>query len=303
MRTRYAPLFLLACLLSPCVAQAQDQPADDLSRQLFETYVARQVKINTSTIMSATHIVAERGRESGFWKVVLAELQKNNEQSELGCVRVLGKMLAIDGSARDVIRRQKETGEISAWAASVQLGPEVVTELIKRGQKADRNRIDHYTIALARARVPEARKFFESILRRDVALANPTVAAFPKQQSAPQPDTTTAGASTAPDRPAGVPHLESTLFHAAVGLAQLGDPLGIDWLIDNCEYSQGSVWHAWPRNPTSGSNLSACCVAALQDLAGDRSLTTKAEFKEWAKSVDRRLLTTRPVTLIESSGF
>lgn len=293
MVAQYLPLILLACLLSPGVTQAQDQPADDLSRQLFETYVARQVKINTSTVMAASHIVAERGRESGFWKVVLAELQKNNEQSELGCVRVLGMMLAVDASARDVIRRNKETGEVSACIASVRLGPEVVTELIKRGQKDDRNKIDHYTIALARARVPDARRFFESILRSSVARANPFVETPQKQQ----------GEATVPDRGLGVPHLESTQFHAAVGLAQLGDQLGIDWLIANCEYSQGSVWHAWPRNSSGNGSLSPCCVAALQELSGERSLTSKAEWEAWWKTADKSRLTTRAVSLMESGGF
>ena len=156
--------------------------------------------------MAATHLVAERGRETGFWKNVLAELKRNDEHSEIGCVRVLGKMLATDAAARDVIRRRKETGEVSARIAAVCLGPEVVTELLERGRNADRFEIDHYTIALARARMSEARDFFKSILHATKA-----------------PIINAGQAKGVDSGPTGPYHSESTRFHAAVGLAQLGD--------------------------------------------------------------------------------
>ena len=77
-------------------------------------------------------------------------------------------MLATDAAARDAIRRRNETGEVSAWAPTVCLAPDVVTELLKRAQQADRFRIDDYTIALARSRTPEAKEFFRSILSTPV---------------------------------------------------------------------------------------------------------------------------------------
>ncbi|MAG92792.1 MAG: hypothetical protein CMJ48_03455 [Planctomycetaceae bacterium] len=249
------------------IVVAQNQQADDVTRQLFEQYIARQAKISTDSVMAATHLVAERGRASGFWKDVLKELKRNNPNSEIGCVRVLGKMLAIDASARDSIRRHNETGELSAWHAVVRLGPQVVDELIERGGKADRFRTDHYTIALARARTPKARDFFLSILR------------VPR--------------SSGPFKNAGV-HMDGTKFHAAVGLAQLGDSAGIDWLIANAEH-HGSVLGARPRGTRPGGGLSACCVEALRQLSGQNGLTSKAEWTEWSKSVDKKLLINRAV--------
>lgn len=77
-------------------------------------------------------------------------------------------MLATDAAARDAIRRQNETGEASAWGPTACLAPDVVTELLKRAQQADRFRIDHYTIALARSRASEAIEFFRSILTTPV---------------------------------------------------------------------------------------------------------------------------------------
>ena len=153
----------LACVpLGVSAEEDTDQP-DHLSQMLFDTYLVHGGMANTTTVMAASHIVAERGRSSGFWREVLAELKKENEQSEIGCVRVLGKMLAIDAAARDAIRREKETGEIGQWRASVALGPEMVAELVSRGEEADRFRADHYAIALARAEcLPQSTSFTRS---------------------------------------------------------------------------------------------------------------------------------------------
>jgi hypothetical protein len=127
-------IVLLAIMfLMPGIALAQNQPEDEISKLLFEAYLNGPRKTNTSTVMAASHIVAERGRMSGFWRDVLAELSSGDEHSEVNCVRILGNMLATDAAARDAIRRQKETGEVSAWIPSVHIGPEVVEDLLKRG--------------------------------------------------------------------------------------------------------------------------------------------------------------------------
>lgn len=272
-------LVLFALLLLPGVCAAQVSKSDEVTQQLFEQYVARQGKINTQSVMAATHLVAERGRETGFWKIVLAELRRDNQQSEIGCVRVLGKMLATDASARGAIKRQKETGEISAWIPSVCLDSEVVTELVKRGGKADRFRVDHYTIALARARVPEASDFFKAVLRAARAI-DPTT---------DEPNTEIP--------PNGPYHMDSTRFHAAVGLAQLGDMEGINWLIANSEYNEGTVTNAPPQGAPPGGSLHACCTEALRHLSGERSKGSKAEWAEWAKSIDKKSPVIRAVVL------
>jgi hypothetical protein len=246
------------------IGQEPEKRPDDICQRLFETYIARRGKINTATVMAASHIVAERGRNTGFWRNVLQELRKDDERSEVGCVRVLGKMLAIDARARDVIRREKETGELSAWKTSVRLPSEVVHELIARGKKAGRFRVSHYAIALTRARVPEASRFFRMILRDD-------------------PDTS---------------HLPGTRFHAAVGLAQLGEPDGFAWLIASCGDPLPTVSHAWPSR-VPDLNVSTCCVAALRELSGEDKPRTAQEWQSWWKSVDRQKLPKRHVTLVD----
>lgn len=291
------PLILcgIVVLVSGATA-AQDQQADEITRQLFEQYVARQGKINTESVIAATHLVAERGRGTGFWKNVLKELKRNNQQSEIGCVRVLGKMLATDAAARDAIRRRNETGEVSAAFAIVCLGPEVITALLERGRKADRYRIDHYTIALARARVPEARDFFQSILHTsgDQLTLSENVQP-PRRDTTKTPITSPDPATGADSAPTRLYHLESTRFHAAVGLAQLGDSEGIDWLIANCEFSQGTVMNARPQGAARGGDLSACCAEALRHLSLEHARTSQAEWAAWSKSVNKQLLLQRAV--------
>lgn len=264
-------VFLAAFILCLEPSLAHGQVGDDLTRQLFEQYVARQGKISTDSILAATHLVAERGRRNGFWKSVLAELRRNHEQSEIGCVRVLGKMLATDAAARDTIRRAETTGEVSAWVPTVQLDHAVVTELLKRANKADRFRIDHYTIALARSRAPEAREFFRSILA-DSAPINPFS-----------------------DAPSGTIHLTSTRFHAAVGLAQLGDVAGFRWLIAHCDDTAGTVTNAWPKGARPGGGLGDCCIEALRQLSGRQELTSKADWEGWLTATDEKALVNRVV--------
>jgi hypothetical protein len=264
-------VFLAAFTLCLEPTRAQDQAGDELTRQLFEQYVARRSKISTESILAATHLVAERGRRNGFWKSVLAELRRNDEQSEIGCVRVLGKMLETDAAARDAIRRTKTTGEISAWVPTVQLDHAVVKELLKRADQADRFRIDHYTIALARSRVPEAREFFRSILAAPVPI-NPFG-----------------------EGPSGPIHLTSTRFHAAVGLAQLGDSEGLQWLIEHCDDTAGTVTNAWPKGARPGGGLGNCCTEALRQLSGQRGLTTRADWEAWLTATDETTLHNRAV--------
>lgn len=277
MAARFIPLILLTSLaLIPRIVNGQDRQTDEISRLLFDAYIARPGKINTSTILAASHIVADRGRESGFWKEVLAELKSGDEHSEVGCVRILGSMLADDASARDALRRQKETGEISASIPSVHLGKEVAAELLARARKADRFRIDHYTIALTRARVPEARELFAAILNARTGATPADIAA---------------GVAV----PTGFYHMDGTRFHAAVGLAQLGDASGVEWLIANCEDPHGFVQNARPYFADRGGSIGTCCQAALQQLSDKRDLTTKPEWEVWWKTVDQTTLISRPV--------
>jgi hypothetical protein len=91
--------------------------------------------------------------------------------------------------------------------------------------------------------------------------------------------------------------LDGTRFHAAVGLAQLGDFEGVDWLIANCQHREGTVMNAPPQGAPPGGSLTACCSEALRHLSLEHTRTSKAEWAEWARSVDKKTLLARSVAL------
>ena len=123
---------------------------------------------------------------------------------------------------------------------------------------------DHYAIALARARLPEARELFQKLVTQD------------------------------PDARGR----ESTRFHAAVGLAQLGDPVGFEWLIANAGDSSHNVSNAWPPRVPS-YNLDVCCIAALRELVGLDAPRTRAEWESWLRQADKTKLPPGRVDLVE----
>lgn len=245
-------------------AQDAEPQQDQLCRMLFDTYMTGGAKIQTRTITAASHIIAERGRHSGFWRHVLGELRKNNERSELGCVRVLGKMLEVDALARDAIEREKKGGRMGQGIPSVCLGPEVVRELITRGEKADNSDVGHYAIALARARVPEAADLFRMILR----------------DGADRYDVDTAK------------------FYAAVGLAQLGDPAGMVWLIAQSDNRNLDIRNAYPRG-IRYSESDTYVTMALRQLTGQENLTTGQEWEAWWERADSKAYPKRRVEIMD----
>jgi hypothetical protein len=257
---------LLACvvvLAARVGAKGREQEPDRLCQMLFEEYVVGRGKINAPTITAATHIVAERGRY-GFWRDVFRELQKDDPETEIGCVRVLGKMLEMDANAEDASREAERTGTVLQSPASRRLDSEVVAYLIQRGEKADRFRVDQFATALARARVPEAGELFRSILRDDT----------------------------------GKHYMPSAKFHAAVGLAQCGEASGFQWLIENCDDPTPTISNAWPDRVPS-LNLDVCCIAALRELSGQSALRTRQDCEAWWKQEGEKPLARGRVRLVE----
>ena len=159
----------------------------------------------------------------------------------------------------------------------------MVEELLARARKADRFRIDHYTIALARARTPETREFCAALLKAGQSAAPPVQ-------------------GTEVTEPASVNHLDSTRYHAAVGLAQFGEGAGIEWLIANCEDLNGHVEHARPYGSSPGGNLGSCCQAALRQLTGNRELATKAQWEAWWASAARKGLKPGVIPMADNGG-
>lgn len=259
--------WLLLASFTACVV-AQDQPADEVTRQLFKQYL-NGGKVDSESIRAASHLVAVRGRRNGFWKEILAELQTSDRRAaEIQYVTVLGKMLGYDANSRRIMK----SGEITALIPSVHLGPEVVDVLLERGRQADRHMMDHYVIALAKADTPRVKEFFLSLLQADEVKDDAFgIASQTPQRREPRP-------------------MPSTVFHAAVGRAQLGDPQGIDWLVkraDLTHVNSSDVEHAIPQGVEwRDRQIGFCCGAALQQIFNNRKLSTKAEWEAWLKTID-----------------
>ena len=113
---------------------------------------------------------------------------------------------------------------------------------------------------------PEAKEFFQSILKTPVPN-------HPFDEG-----------------PKGPYHLTTTRFHAAVGLAQLGESDGFEWLIANCENTSGSVTNAWPKGAPPGGGLGACCTESLRQLSGERARTSEVEWRAWLTTADKETL-------------
>lgn len=253
-----------AAFLSPVDECKKPTPRQDecLCDILFSRYI--QGGKNTShTVVAAIELLTRHGRRNGYWRTVLDELRKGNRSSERRCVTVLGKMLAIDAQGRAFLALSDKEQRRVASAPSVALDEEVVLELLKRAQQADRLLLDFYVIALARAHDGRTRGFFTDIVSSR----------------------------------AGVHHDASTRFHAAVGLAQLGDEKGVEWLIDYLD-DTSSVFHAWPPG-FADYNLGTCCSRALLSLTQQTDLFSKAAWRKWWDSARDGFFPKHPLVLIE----
>ena len=98
----------------------------------------------------------------------------------------------------------------------------------------------------------------------------------------------TATAFFGTDIATGSYYLTTTRFHAAVGLAQLGESDGLEWLIVNCEDTSGSVMNAQPKGAPPGGGLGACCTESLRQLSGERARTSKLECRAWLTTADKK---------------
>lgn len=244
-------------------SRAVERP-DPVCETLFRDYACGG-KINTADRDAATVLVASRGRANGYWQEVLKMLREaDRPQVELSAVRVLGKMLAVDGRGREILEQQRRGVPYRGqWAGPyVVLGDEVVAELLKRLSQFESRR-DHripcYVEALAAARAPAARE----------ALLEVVSNGEPAQPGSAD------GYGT-----------ECCLF-AAIGLARMREPAGVEWLIEHCE-SDTRLNSQYPLRREYDQLGSACC-RALGDCrnANTPEPETRAAWQAWWNQAKR----------------
>ncbi|MCH8150557.1 MAG: hypothetical protein IH987_21705 [Planctomycetes bacterium] len=202
-------------------------------------------KINSDDRAAACHLLSRAARRHERWRVPVRMLRQE-QGNERRIVQVLGKIAAVDARARDRQALPKEERMRIASMPGVVLDDTVVPELLDRVRATDRDVVDHYVIALARARDPRAVDFLRKILTGNL----------------------------------GQSGLTSTRFHAAVGLANLGDIEAVEWLINNIDADRGRVSHAWPGKRCS-NDLATSCVEALHQVSGYLGYSTADEWRQW----------------------
>lgn len=185
------------------------------------------------------------GDNPHFWRPVLAEFRKDNRHTRQ-CIRILGLMLGVDATERDVINRGVVTQE---GFPTVCLPSTVVPELMARARKQEAH-LDTYLVALARARDSRCRDLFLSVL-----------------------NDTKYGLDNSKQR-----------FHAAVGLANIDDPAGVEWMIAHCEDYAADI------------ETATACVLALRSISG-RYATKKADFEDWWKTAPKPFKLDNPIEL------
>ncbi len=252
---------------SPSVAQPHPRPSDLVCVMLFDQYIGRSGKIPGDSVAAAIHLVAVRGRNNGFWRTVLREFDKSCEPDGDRTVRrqtlaVLSKMLTYDGWSR---WNQEQDEREAAAASYLALGPEVLDQIIARTRQADRHEINAFVLAVRASHDPRGKEFLRGILQRgDNIQRSPFV----------EPNVTIPSENVVHDE---------TLFYAAVGLAELGDPTGVEWLIAHAESLAGeSQIHHAPHRGFSVGGCRECCRHALADLSGlSQPPMTKTQWQEW----------------------
>lgn len=229
---------------------------DPICQALFDAYIVRRGKIASEDILAASDLIASRGRSTGFWKQVREGLRRaDRDTDERVYVHILGNMLAEDARARE----NTESGNAgqTQGVPFISLPKEVVPELISRAQKAE-GALDAYVIALCRARDPRAEEFLLNTVEQSNIMK--------KNKD-----------------DLGVRHNLSIGFHAALGLAEIGNATGLEWLIAHSDDDSRTVSFAWPQRVPDYS-LRSCAIAALRTLSGQPTLNTKAEFNTWWKT-------------------
>jgi hypothetical protein len=258
-------------LFSPSQAQESRPPAppaftsnenDVVCQKLLDEYILKPGKIPSDDIDAAVQLITSRAK-LGFWRTVFKQFQesKGNDYAENNLLKILTKMLANDGYD-NWLRDHPEEAKQSAIARWFHLPDEVLDTVIARAKEASPQKFDAYVVAIVAANDKRSKDFLLETLRAGEAANLPVPAA-------------NLGA-----RPPRDPKfiLFDVQFHAAVGLAELGEPAGLTWLVESRPAPGLSKVLHW----FGEGDLLKSRIRSLQDLTGLK-LETLEEWQAWWK--------------------
>ena len=256
------------------VASEQAASSDVVCEVLMRDYLLGGFKIEQDNIDAAIHLVAVRGYSNAFWRVVLAEFDRTFDADEFARDRkddffaklspnaqefmrfsvrrnmlsVLRKMLAEAGKERWVDERTRR-GEMLQRSSSLYFDAtrdsKLLDRVIARASEARPSEFALFALAVRASHDPRGKAFLQEILRR---------------------------------KPLVHGRLDAQCV-AAVGLAELGEPEGVEWLINHLDTPDHVhmliVSHT--EMPLPDRSVSELCGRALTELFGWKAVLQSKE--------------------------
>ena len=280
------------------VEMQERQAKDDMvTEHLFRQYICVNGKITTSSVRAAIELVAARGDHERFRPLLMEELEKSCQEGGSRVVRqnllsTLQKMLASHrhGGARwhyeQKQQAQRDGKEVFPSAviqpvsdqALYQNSP-MLKRVIELAYQADSADIDHFVLVVRQAHHPQSKAFLLDVLQNPestIAPTSPAGGGAARQRQAKSIWSDGQGGSW-----------RDAKFHAAVGLAELGEPAGVEWLIacavPNDFGLDDSVYRVQHFHSRRGS-LRENAHLALLDLFGLDANVSNSDWPEIWKS-------------------
>jgi hypothetical protein len=236
---------------------ATTQPAgtDPICELLFSEYVQKQGHYPEEW-HAAVCLIAARGRaHNGFWREVRDTYRTAADPVAERCVLILGKMLAVDAHGREIVAEEKRTSRRyeGAWAGPYIVLPDEVVDLIvgRALQSSGPSRRAHL-LALVQSADPRAIPVFAQVLGPGATVN------------------------------------EENMLLAAIGLANLGQERGVEWLIEHCELDR---WFGLPPATIGNTRspwLDEPCQTALRLLSGHHvRRDSSANWQQWWQTAPR----------------
>lgn len=301
---------------------SQSNPAAELPEIELLRKLVRGGKIDTNTINASITLVAARGAtDTEFARLVLAEFEKSCEggdrtsQSRRHLLAVLTDIFEAWSSSswRSQLSRfnpddqpQSATPQVDA-----KLRREMLARVVQHGYETDRSEIANVSLAVRQLHHPVGREFLRDVLRDPGSKSDPFAPSNPPQtvpQQQPQATPTPKSNSEAPtasrwkDNTGG--GWTDAKFVAAVGLAELGEAEGIDWLLARAQPNKfgidASLW-SFPHLRDPRGSLLESSRLALADLFGLPAQVTATELADWWRT-NRAKFTARPAMLKPRAG-
>lgn len=301
----------------PAQSQAAERPEMELLQKLV-----RGGKIDTKTINALITLVAARAaQDAAFARLVLVEFEKSCE----GGVRTLQSrrhLLAVLTDIFEAWSSERWRSQLNRFNPDVlpQVVPprvdakfegEMLDRVIQHGYATDRSEIANASLAVRQLHHPAGRVFLRDVLRDPGSDTNPFAPTNPpKTVSQQQPNTTPTpkNNSEAPKTSRWKDNVgggwTDAKFVAAVGLAELGESEGVEWLLARAQPNDfgidSSLW-TFPHNRDSRGSLMESSRLSLAELFGLPAQATTEELANWWRS-NRTKFTARPATLKTHAG-